>query len=89
MRWSFAKIVVEEIAEIGDIINETLVSFGRELTELGEDPVRTRQGIVAACSVMLATFLALLFEVEIAVVGGHQRVYVADVDRRGLAARRG
>ncbi len=64
MRWSFAKTVVKDIAEIGDMIHDTLVSFGRELTELGEDPVRTRQGIVAACSVMLATFLALLLEVE-------------------------
>jgi uncharacterized membrane protein YccC len=64
MRWRFAKVVVEDIAEIGDMIYDTLVSFGRELAELGEDPVRTRQGIVAACSVMLATFLALLFEVE-------------------------
>ena len=68
------------------MIFDTLVNFGRELAELGEDPVRTRQGIVAACSVMLATFLALLLEVRIAVVGGHQRLHVADVDRRRLAA---
>src|SRR5215470_16338497 len=61
MRWRFLKAVAEDIAEIGDMIYEALVSFGREL---GEDPVRTRQGIVAACSVMLATFLALLLEVE-------------------------
>ena len=64
MRWRFAKAVVEDIAEIGDMIYDTLVNFGRELAELGEDPVRTRQGIVAACSVILATFLALLLEVE-------------------------
>src|SRR5262245_52804109 len=64
MRWRFPKAVAEDIAEIGDMIYETFVGFGRELTELGEDPVRTRQGIVAACSVMLATFLALLLEVE-------------------------
>ena len=54
----------------------------------GEDPARTRQGLVAACSVMLATTLALLLEVEFAVVGGDQRVHVADVDRRRLAAPR-
>jgi uncharacterized membrane protein YccC len=64
MRWRFAKAVVSDIAEIGDMIYDTLVNFGRELAELGEDPVRTRQGIVAACSVILATFLALLLEVE-------------------------
>src|SRR6202008_3599604 len=28
------------------------------------DPARTRQGLVAACSVMLATTLALLFQLE-------------------------
>jgi hypothetical protein len=39
------------------------VGYGRRLAELGEDPVRT-QGVVAACSVMLATFLALLLEVS-------------------------
>jgi uncharacterized membrane protein YccC len=64
MRWRFAKTVVEDIAELGDMIVDTLVGYGRELAELGEDPVRTRQGVVAACSVMLATFLALLLEVE-------------------------
>jgi uncharacterized membrane protein YccC len=64
MRWRFARTVIEDIAEIGDMIYDTLVNFGRELAELGEHPVRTRQGIVAACSVMLATFLALLLEVE-------------------------
>ena len=64
MRWRFAKTVAEEFAEIGNILYDALVNFGRELAELGEDPVRTRQGIVAACSVMLATFLALLLEIE-------------------------
>ena len=64
MKWRFAKAVSEDVAEIGDIIYDTLVNLGRELVELGEDPVRTRQGIVAACSVILATFLALLLEAE-------------------------
>ncbi len=64
MRWLFLRTVVEDFAEIGDMIDDTLVNFGRELAELGEDPVRTRQGIVAACSAVLATFLALLLEVE-------------------------
>ena len=47
-----------------DITSDTLVSFGRELAELGEAPDRTRQGLVAACSVVLATFLALLLEIQ-------------------------
>lgn len=50
--------------ETYDIVVDALVRFGRELGELGEAPDRTRQGIVAACSVMLATFLALLLELE-------------------------
>ena len=55
----FTREVREDIVEIGDIVWDTLVAYGRELGELGEDPARTRQGLVAACSVMLATTLAL------------------------------
>src|SRR5262245_58887600 len=43
---------------------DAVEGFGRELRELGEDPARTKQGIAAACSVILATSLALLLEVE-------------------------
>ena len=64
MRRPFAKAVVEDIVEIGDMIGDTLAGYWRELQELGEDPVRTRQGVVAACSVMLATTLALLLQVD-------------------------
>jgi uncharacterized membrane protein YccC len=64
MRRSLATAVVEDFAEIGLMVDQTLVCFGRELLELGEDPVRTRQGLVAACSVMLATLLALVLETE-------------------------
>src|SRR5258708_3408450 len=64
MMGRFVRLVVEDIAELGDMVLDTVVDYGRELAELGEDPVRTRQGIVAACSVMLAPFLALLLEVE-------------------------
>ena len=46
------------------MIARALDGYWQELGELGEDPVRTRQGLVAACSVMLATVLALLLEVE-------------------------
>lgn len=65
MRWSFfAREVIEDVAEIVRMIEATLVGYWRELLELGEDPVRSRQGIVAACSVMLATTLALLLQVQ-------------------------
>ena len=64
MRRTFTTAVVEDFAEIGRLVDETLVAFGRELLELGEDPARMRQGLVAACSVVLATVLALLLEVQ-------------------------
>ena len=60
----FTKEVGEDIAEIGDIVGEALVGYWRELGELGEDPARTRQGLVAACSVVLATVLALAAQLE-------------------------
>ncbi len=65
MRWSFfAKEVVDDVVELVRMVDDTLVGYWRELLELGEDPVRNKQGIVAACSVMLATTLALLLQVE-------------------------
>ena len=60
----FIREVRDVTVETVDILIDTLVKFGRELGELGEAPDRTRQGIVAACSVMLATFLALLLEIQ-------------------------
>src|SRR6185295_13289931 len=50
--------------ETFDIAYDTLAGFGRELLELGEAPDRTRQGLVAAGAVVLATFLALLLEIQ-------------------------
>lgn len=59
---------VQEVHDISvetfDITWDTLARFGRELGELGEAPDRTRQGLVAAGSVVLATYLALLFEIQ-------------------------
>jgi len=60
----FTREIREDIAEIGDIIGDTLVGYWRELDELGQDPARTRQGLVAACSVMLATTLALAMHLD-------------------------
>jgi uncharacterized membrane protein YccC len=60
----FTQEVLEDLVELGDMIGQTLANFWRELGELGLDPTRTRQGLVAACSVMLATTLALLLELQ-------------------------
>ena len=63
-RLSFPREVVDDVVEIYHMVDDTLVCYWRELQELGQDPVRSRQGIVAACSVMLATVLALLLQVQ-------------------------
>jgi uncharacterized membrane protein YccC len=60
----FAREVADVAVETFDIVNDTLMKFFRELGELGEAPDRARQGLVAACSVMLATYLALLLEIQ-------------------------
>jgi uncharacterized membrane protein YccC len=60
----FARELRDIAVETFDIVNDTTVKFFRELGELGEAPDRTRQGLVAACSVVLATFLALLLEIQ-------------------------
>lgn len=64
MKASILSVVLDDFAEGGRMVGRTLEGYWRELGELGEDPVRTRQGVVAACSVVLATTLALLLEVE-------------------------
>lgn len=64
MRWQPGQEVVDDLLELIRMVGETLRQLGRELRELGDDRARTRQGIVAACSVVLATVLALLLEVE-------------------------
>jgi len=60
----FTREVRSDIAEIGGMIAGAIDGYRRELLELGEDPARTRQSLVAACSVMLATTLALLLDLE-------------------------
>ena len=56
--------LVDTAVDTFDIAWDTLVRFLREVGELGEAPDRTRQGLVAALAVMLATFLALLLEIQ-------------------------
>jgi uncharacterized membrane protein YccC len=64
MKFHFAREVADVAVETFDITVDTLTKFFRELGELGEAPDRTRQGLVAACSVVLATYLALLLEIQ-------------------------
>jgi len=56
--------LVETATDTFDIAWDTVVRFLREVAELGEAPDRTRQGLVAALAVMLATYLALLLEIQ-------------------------
>jgi uncharacterized membrane protein YccC len=56
--------VREDFAEGWRMTTLALAGYWRELGELGEDPVRTRQGIVAAGAVVLALVIALSLEVE-------------------------
>ena len=64
MTFRLMREIVETTVETFDIAVDTTQRFFRELGELGGAPDRTRQGIVAACSVVLATFLALLLEIQ-------------------------
>ena len=60
----FLRELVDTAVDTFDIAFDTVVRFLRELAELGEAPDRTRQGLVAALSVVLATYLALLLEIQ-------------------------
>ncbi|TAJ83230.1 FUSC family protein [Reyranella sp.] len=64
MKTSFARNVIEDFAEGGRMVEQTLAGFWRELKELGTNPVQTRQGIVAAVSVTLSTTLALALQLD-------------------------
>lgn len=64
MKSSFAQGVIDDFAEGRRMVGETLTRFWQELIELGDDPVRNRQGVVAATSVVLSTVVALLMEMD-------------------------
>ena len=64
MKTSFARNVIEDFAEGGRMVEQTLAGFWRELKELGTNPVQTRQGIVAAVSVTLSTTMALALQLD-------------------------
>ena len=84
----FAREVRDISVETFDITVDTLTKFCREIGELGEAPDRTRQGIVAACSVVLATFLALLLEIQSPWWAAISAFMSLIGDRRRLAAAR-
>jgi uncharacterized membrane protein YccC len=64
LRDPIVKAAVEDLAEAVRVIDRTLAGLWRDIAELGEDPSRARQCVVAALVVPLATSLALLFQVE-------------------------
>ena len=55
---------MEDIAEAAGIVERTFAGLWHDIAELGEDRIRTRQCVVAALVVPLATTAALLFQVE-------------------------
>ena len=64
MKESIVRSVIEDFAEAGRMVDRALVGWWREIGELGEDPTRTRQCLVAALVVPLATTMALWLEVQ-------------------------
>lgn len=56
--------VRQDFGEIVDVVTDTMRAIGRELSELGDDQARVRQGLVAAVSTILATTMALALELQ-------------------------
>jgi uncharacterized membrane protein YccC len=56
--------VIDDFAEGWRMIGRAFDGFAKEIGELGEDPTRTRQCLVAALVVPLATLIALLLQAE-------------------------
>lgn len=64
MKVSYARGVVADFAEGARMVQQTLSGFWREVGELGTNPAQTRQGLVAAAAVLLATTVSLALEVD-------------------------
>lgn len=60
----FTRAVAEDFAEGGRMTANALKAAWLELGDLGQDPAATRQGIVVASAVVLATVVALYLEME-------------------------
>lgn len=60
----FTREVRQDVGEIVDVVTDTMSAIGRELSEVGDEPARVRQGLVAAVSTILATTLALMLELQ-------------------------
>lgn len=60
----FTREVRQDFGEIVDVVTDTMRAIGRELSELGDDQARVRQGLVAAVSTILATTMALALELQ-------------------------
>ena len=64
MKEPILQAVIDDFAEGGRMVGRALDGLMHELGEVGRDPTRTRQCLVAAIAVPLATTLALLLQVE-------------------------
>ena len=64
MKEPILQAVIDDFAEGGRMVGRALDGWTRELGELGQDPARTRQCLVAAIVVPLATTMALLLRAE-------------------------
>jgi uncharacterized membrane protein YccC len=64
VKFPYARGVIEDFAEGSRMVQQTLSGFWREVGELGANPAQTRQGLVAAAAVVLATTVALALEVD-------------------------
>lgn len=61
---SIFRSVVADFSDAWDMVEEALRNWWREIGELGTDPARSRQCLVAAITVPLATTMALWLEVD-------------------------
>jgi len=60
----YGRAVVEDVREGARLFDRTLTGFWRELTDMGSRPAQSRMGAVAAVSVMLATSVSLLMQLD-------------------------
>jgi uncharacterized membrane protein YccC len=60
----FGRAVAEDFREGGRLFDRTLTGFWRELADIGARPAQARMGIIAAISVMLATSVSLLMQLD-------------------------
>ncbi len=86
---AYARGVVGDFREGAQLFDRTLTGFWRELADIGTRPAQARMGIVAAVSVMLATTVSLLLQLDApwwAAISGYMSLMATGAGsfRRGL-----